>query len=280
MGIFSGMYEPKNNRGINPNDPKSPPLIYFFELLGRKLINLIQLNSIHVVCSIPALILLFYFAPVFFSFNFIELNTIDDQANNYIIKFGLSIFFLIIPAVCVGPAQAGFTFVVRNFVREEHVWIFHDYFKHAKENLKQSLIICGINFVILYMMMVAFNSYYIAFSNGGSVVPLIFLSIAMLLFLMINMYIYPLMVTFKLSVLQLYRNALLFSYMRFYLNIIIILLSFAIFIVLLSFAQPLFFLALYIFILPSFIGFLSTFVVYPALKKYMIDVIDKSKLIK
>jgi uncharacterized membrane protein YesL len=129
-------------------------------------------------------------------------------------------------------------------------------------------------------MMIAFNYYYIAFSKGGTVVPLIFLSIAMMLFLMVNMYIYPLMVTFKLSVIQLYRNALIFSYMRFYLNILIILLSFAIFIVLLSYTQPLLFLALFIFILPSFIGFLSTYVVYPALKKHMIDVVEKGKLIK
>lgn len=87
---------------------------------------------------------------------------------------------------------------------------------------------------------------------------------------MMHMYIYPMLITFKLNIKQLYRNALIFAVAKFLPNLGILLLC--IVLMLLSFYFSTFVgVLLFIFITVSLIGFIINFYVYPILKKYMID---------
>ena len=103
------------------------------------------------------------------------------------------------------------------------------------------------------------------------------------LFLVMSMYIYPMIVTFRLTLKQLYKNAMLFAFIKWLPNLGIVLLDAALVIL------PLFFIngawSLYISLLLyatlgiTFIGFINISYTYPVIKKCLIDnyKADKSK---
>ena len=90
-----------------------------------------------------------------------------------------------------------------------------------------------------------------------------------------TMYMYPMIVTFKLTLKQLYKNAMLFAFLKWFPNLgILILDAILVFI-------PLFFingnwslyvsLLLYATIGIAFIGFINMSYTYPTIKKCLID---------
>jgi uncharacterized membrane protein YesL len=105
-----------------------------------------------------------------------------------------------------------------------------------------------------------------------SVIPNIasaFLIMAFIIFLMMHLYIYPMLITFKLSVRQIYKNALIFALAKFLPNLGILLLCFLILVA--TFIYPVIGIILYIFFTVSFIGLIINFYTFPKLKKYIID---------
>ena len=106
----------------------------------------------------------------------------------------------------------------------------------------------------------------------ASLVVLVFLSA---LFLVMTIYIYPMIVSFRLTLKQLYKNAMLFAFLKWFPNLGIILLD-AVIVIL-----PLFFingtaslyvsLVLYATLGIAFIGFINMSFTYPIIKKCLID---------
>ena len=98
------------------------------------------------------------------------------------------------------------------------------------------------------------------------------------------MYIYPMMITFKVTIKQLYKNSVLFSIAKLPKNIVILFLNIfilAIIPILLLFIPFSFAFILFIFYY-IFLGFglsflLTNFYVYRQLKKYMIDPVIKEE---
>jgi uncharacterized membrane protein YesL len=84
------------------------------------------------------------------------------------------------------------------------------------------------------------------------------------------MYIYPMMVTFNLTIRQLYKNALSFAIMKLIPNLLILILCSALVIVSFYF-NPVIGYILFIFITMALISFITNFYVYPKLDKYMIQ---------
>ena len=62
-----------------------------------------------------------------------------------LITLNLIYFVFCIPIVTIGPATAGFTYVLRNFSREEHSFVWMDFFDNFKKNFKQSFIVSLLN---------------------------------------------------------------------------------------------------------------------------------------
>ncbi len=200
----------------------------------------------------------------------------------YVISFsmiGLQLFVL-------GPVHAGISYLFRNYSREEHAFVWGDFIEHLKKNWKQSLITSIIGILTVFVLSINFSFYskgtFITntFAKGlltGSVV------VILLIFTMMQMYIYPMMITFKLTLKQIYKNSLLLTMARLPLNIGIMLLSLLIttFIpfVLVSVGGLGLVIGIFYYILLAF-GLnllLTNFFVYRQLKKYMIDpMVDKS----
>ena len=287
MAGFFGFFDyNKPGPGVDKDAPPKSPFVMFFEILQRKFWNLIKVNMMFLIFNIPALILGMIVMLMFFPAIFTGTLT-DSKAliSDIIIKFILLTIIMCVPMITVGPAQAGFTYIMRNYSREEHAFLWSDFKDAALKNMKQSMIIGTINFFVTFLMLFAIIIYNNLIKTGQlpvllGTVLMTLMVVMFVLFAIMNMYIYPILITFKLNTMQIYKNALIFSVIKLLPNLGILLLS--AFIILFSFGQiilfsPIIGVFLYIFITISFIGLLTNFYVYPKLKKYMISRLEEDE---
>jgi len=283
MAGFFGLFDyTREGPGVPKDAPPKSRFIVFFEVLGRKFWNIVKVNLIFTLFNIPALIFFLFFSMYYLDI-LIQAGALNVPTNDlalYLmgITVPLLLPFVCFPLITVGPAQAGMTYVLRNYSREEHAFIWSDFIEHAKKNFKQSMVVGLINCVVTVLTLIDIYIYFNLKSSS------MFLSIAsaiiimaFLLFIMMSMYIYPMMVTFKLTVKQLYKNAFLFAIMKFIPNLLIIIVCLVI-IILPFYFYPAIGYILIFFLTFGLISFITNFYVYPKMDKYMIQpVLNENK---
>lgn len=280
-GIFGLFDYTKEGPGVPKDAPPKSRFIIFFEVLARKFWKIVQVNLLFAVCNIPSYILLYFLGifilslpPVVESIEGIKAALsleIEMGEILYITLLPLLSVFVCLPLITVGPAQAGMTYILRNYSREEHAFLFSDFLEHAKKNFKQSMIVGAIN--ILITLLVMLDIYLVPFSQISSLLKTIIstlIIVGYVIFMMMNMYIYPMMVTFKLTIKQLYRNALLFAFMKLIPNLLILIVCVAVVIVPFQ-LSPVAGYLLFIFITMALVSYIINFYVYPKIDKYMIQ---------
>ena len=205
----------------------------------------------------------------------------------YIRKFWnlilLNILYLLfcIPIVTIGPATAAMTKILRNYAREEHAFIWSDFWDTFKQNFWQAFGVGIIN--IFAYALLYFN--YVMYMNMPDVdtlfrsvaLAVILLSVTALTFM--NYYIFVMMVTFKLTFKQLWKNAFIFAWAGFFRNLLITIINFiivAICVIMILGQSPasLFFILFIVFLMASTCGLITNFITYPLIKKHMIDGFD------
>lgn len=196
--------------------------------------------------------------------------------------FGINIVYGIIslPVITSGLANVGITNVARSIARDKHSFGLSDYFETVKKNWKQGLI-AGIINVIVYIIL-AFDIYFFISmeSNLFSSVCLGATFMISFFFLVMNYYIWTLMITFKFNLKQIYSNSLKFVIINLKNNFfcfVCLTLTYAIYIGLLfllkKYFWPVLLMEMFVFIctFPGFRALLIQFCTFPAIKKYIID---------
>ena len=123
---------------------------------------------------------------------------------------------LLIPCILItGPVQAGMAYVTRNWARDEHAFAWSDFKDAVKENWKQALGVSAITAVIPYLMFTCYRFY------GEMQVRSMFFIVPQMLVIMLGavwalslVFLYPLMVSYKLSFGQLIKNAIMLAIAR------------------------------------------------------------------
>lgn len=187
-----------------------------------------------------------------------------------LIQLNMLYFICCIPIVTIGPATAGFTYVLRNYARDTHSFLYSDFFDAVKKNWKQSFCVSLIQLAMGVFLIFGISQY-----EPGNTFFVIYFIIAVcinVIFTMMMFYVYPMIVTFKLSLRQIFKNALIFVSLGIKTNIITFFLCLLLIIpFIIGFMYfPAIFILLPL-ILLSTIGLIINFNVYPYLKKYIID---------
>lgn len=262
MGFFSSNYN-KPGPGVDKDAPQKPRFFIFFEVLKRKFWHLLKVNLMFVLFNIPALVIAFFMASVY-----MQKIELDGGIGDFYVRFFLAAFMTLIPLITIGPVQAGFTYILRNYSREEHSFIWWDFKETFVKNFKQGMAITGIDIVVIYVLGIALN-FYTSSTSLISVAATSFVVLSIVIFSMMHLYIYPMLVTVGLSVKNIYKNALIFSILKLFPNLLIfvlnILISFA------AFYNILIGIVLYVLLLPSFVGLMNNFFVNPTIKKYVVN---------
>jgi len=273
MAGFFGLFDyTKEGPGVPKDAPPKSRFRIFFEVLGRKFWNIVKVNLLFGIFNIPAIIFLVIFA-VYLQALLTQNITLEPEEMVTNLFFGtipLMTIFICLPFFTVGPAQAGMTYVLRNYSREEHAFIWGDFKEHALKNFKQSIIVSIINafFTVLVILDIYFYLNYQT-DNLLMTAATAFIIMAFVIFMMMSMYIYPMMVTFDLSVKQLYRNAFLFAIMKFFPNLLILIVVFLY--LFFSFYYPVIGYLLFIFISMGLTSYITNFYVYSKIERYMIQ---------
>jgi uncharacterized membrane protein YesL len=191
-----------------------------------------------------------------------------------LITLNLIYFLFCIPIVTIGPATAGFTYVLRNFSREEHSFVWMDFIDNFKKNWKQSFLVSIIN--LFAGIVISYSVFFYGTLNsqkgGFYIVPFSLTLLISMIFIFINYYIYIMIVTFHLNLKQLYKNAFIFAlaglFRNFLTSIFILIIAFIMYILVVS--TPIGMLLIPLIAL-SLAGFIIVFNSYPLIKKLMID---------
>ena len=179
-----------------------------------------------------------------------------------------------IPVVTLGLSNAGLTYITRNFTREKPVFLLSDYFAVIKKNWKQAFPMGIIN--TLLTLLIAFDIYFFYLSEGGTAfLMMVLVAMFGIFFAFVKYYCYYLMVTFDLSLKQIYKNSLILAFAGLFRNLLLFLLFGVLYVgagLLLylypHFGIPIVLVALFIF--PAFRSLLIQFTVFPLIKKHMI----------
>lgn len=238
MGLFGIDYN-KPGPGVSKNAPEKKRFFVFWEIYARKFFKLVIANLLYVLISLPV--------------------------------------------ITGGLAQAGLTFVTRNYVREKHVFLPADFFDTIKKNWKQALAIGILDVVlsVLFILNFWFYGQNLLLAEETSVMMIIMAAVV-LMFAIITCfaryYLYLQMITFRMTVKQLIKNSFLFAFVGLKQNLLIslvLLLVYGIEAVILLFAplelSLLILILLNVFFVPAFRSYLIQFVIFPLIKKTIID---------
>ena len=127
---------------------------------------------------------------------------------------------LCIPVITIGPATAGYTYVLKTLESGKHSFVASDFFEHFRKNLLQGFLMSLINLLVGYSMFLVianFNVKELAHLQNFFM-PLMVISI---LTAIMNFYIWPMMVTYDLSFPALLKNGFLFALIRLPMNLLI-----------------------------------------------------------
>ena len=185
-----------------------------------------------------------------------------------------------LPVLTNGLAAAGITNVTRNIARDKHSFGTSDFLETIKKNWKQALP-AGIINTLIYIIL-GFDIYFFYTASEGIMATVgLGISLCMLfIFTVMQYYIWTLIITFKFSLKQVYKNSFKFVFINMKMNLLCffaILLVYAVNIALVFLLQSYFLpvitfeLLLYILLFPSFRYLLVQYCTFPSIKKYIID---------
>ena len=119
-----------------------------------------------------------------------------------------------LPLITSGLANAGFTHIARNTARDKHSFGLSDFFETIKKNWKQSLLAGIINIVVFFVVGYAIF-FYLTPENGTVSAIGLGISFAVLFcFIVMNFYIWTLIITFNLTLKQIYKNSFKFIFLN------------------------------------------------------------------
>jgi len=265
-GFFNRMYLGNARKpDFKKEDLPSNRIRLFFDVLGVRFGKLIQLNLLYLIFLIPAII--------WTSMNIAVLSNPDLQVDASIITIYLT--FLIPCLVIAGPATAGMYYVLRNWARDEHAWLFSDFKDCALQNWKQSMAIMLLNGIALLVFYINVQFYAAMELRNPLFFILRFLIIGVgIIYAMMNLYIFPMLITYKLTIRQILQNALIFAIVRLpysFLFLLINLFPLILFMILLFYPifSPYIILLFYLVIGFSFIGLINASYTNAVFDKYI-----------
>ena len=202
------------------------PVFRFFLSGWNNLVRLMGANALFVIFNIPAIILSgvlsFIFIPVIAPV-FIDLNAYIDPVTGSDTAV-LEVFFLLLfffvnllvsgALICIGPFQTGFARVYKDIRTGTSVSFFTSFGNGLKTNWKKGLAAMAIGFVITPVLLLSISFYMNMKTAVGTLVSVVFI-VLLFAFILIQNFVYTMIVSTDLKLGKIYKNALLFLLVRF-----------------------------------------------------------------
>ncbi len=264
MALFGRNYE-RAGSGIAKNAPKKKGFFRYWEIFGRKFWKLLGLNVIYFI----------FFLPLDLALAVLLVETISTSTV-VVVDAALAILF----AVLIGPATAAFTKILKNFFMEKPTFIIHDFFRTFRSEFKHALPIGILDSVLACSIGAACYVYPQLIDQTDSKIYYVFFAITLsvgLIALMMNFYIFLMLVSTTLSLKNVLKNSLALAIVALKKNVITLLILAAVLVVyfLVFWFVPLQYAMILIFLLPlmpgAWLGLVIVLQSYPIIQKYIIN---------
>ena len=213
-GFFNNFYYGKAGKAdYTPDQLPKNRVQLFFSMLRIRFTGIIGMSLMYTLFCLPAII-----------WTLINLSMISlvFQGDASVLQEGMSgtssamgylnmYLLIMIPlqGLC-GVGATGQVYVLRNWARDQHSFVMSDFKDSLKTNWKQGLVIGLLNGLSLYVVYVAYFFYGgMSGQNVLFIVPQMFVLVAGAVWWMMNMVIFPMMVTYEMKLRHLIRNALI-----------------------------------------------------------------------
>ena len=230
-------------KGAGRKDMDSPRnLKFFFKLLGMEFSRIFHVNLAFIIGNFPIVFILIGFA------GFFNDTAMAARSSLYPAVVGMTegaasplsaaifgvhgaqlpqsvqttttLVFFILGALLLftlGPVTCGLTRIFRSVVKGEPVFFFHDMFETIKKNWRQSLIMGFLDgvFLVLISYDILFFKAQVDYANSSFMSGLMFWASIFIAFcyLIMRMYMYPMLITFRLSIPKIIKNAFVFTFL-------------------------------------------------------------------
>ncbi len=227
------MGQNKTDNGIDFSERAKGPFAHFFMSGWNHLVRLMAVNALFLLFNIPAIAIAFLYGVVFLpglvnAFDLSKFITVPNNvgvalsAENTQLSFQfvslLFVFFVVTMVasllICVGPFQAGFAQVYKDIRNGTSVSLFSSFKTGLKENWKKSLGAMFIGMIFSAVIILAVDFYMNLGSDVGIVIATIF-CVLYFAFILVQNFVYNLMVSTDLKLGKIYKNAILFILLRF-----------------------------------------------------------------
>ncbi|MDD6345964.1 MAG: DUF624 domain-containing protein [Oscillospiraceae bacterium] len=258
MGIFKKDYESAGS-GIAKNSTQKGAKL-FFEILGVRFWKIIEVNLLYSL----------FYLPILFAFTFFA------YVNNKTIALILGGIMLLAFLIIWGPATSGVFKIMKNFAQDKHAFIVSDFVQTFRENFRYASIIGIVDLLLLSSITAGIWVYPALAAQTGSKIMYVFLAVSLsvgITFIMMNFYMFPMLVSTDLSLKNIFKNSFALMFVELKRNIITLLITgaitalMALLILFVNFA--------FIYILPFFPFAFNTFLIcfrsYPVIQKYVIN---------
>ncbi len=238
LNPFENMFQ-KDGKGVEKDEIKvldRPNLVNFFRLLRRRLNHIFSCNILSIFGNFPI-----FFLLIAYAYTTVEAYAPDSQIfpllngsayfdNSPLMTMLMGIFgrqdsvsvftpttyvffgLALLVLITFGPVQIGVSYILRNIVRGEPVFVMSDFWYAVKKNLRQGIIIGIIDILMIAMLVFDVMSYRVNLGNSQIYVFMYFISYGMsILYFFIRMYMYLLTVTFDMSIFKIIKNSIFFA---------------------------------------------------------------------
>lgn len=258
LGIFKKDYESAGS-GIAKNSTQKGAKL-FFEILGVRFWKIIEVNLLYSL----------FYLPILFAFTFFA------YVNNKTIALILGGIMLLAFLIIWGPATSGVFKIMKNFAQDKHAFIVSDFVQTFRENFRYASIIGIVDLLLLSSITAGIWVYPALAAQTGSKIMYVFLAVSLsvgITFIMMNFYMFPMLVSTDLSLKNIFKNSFALMFVELKRNIITLLITgaitalMALLILFVNFA--------FIYILPFFPFAFNTFLIcfrsYSVIQKYVIN---------
>jgi uncharacterized membrane protein YesL len=291
----------RDGPGVEKGEDTTPNLKFFFVSLKRKFWKLVTLNLLMLVQIIPLLICLYaylagpstptlyypLYAPLLGAQTALPTSESTTLFNLFSGLFSVPIYntpvtwiiggFLLFHVVTYGWQKVGCTYILRNLVRGDGVFIFSDFFYAIRRNLKQGFFMGLLDCLIIFALVFDFEYFSSAAISGFTNFMYVMIIALAILWLIMRFYIYLMLVTFDMKIFKILKNALIFTALGIKRNLMAvlgILLMTALCVAIVVLCVQIHFYGIiivpFLFFL-AVMAFMYTYAAWPVIQRYMID---------
>ena len=293
----------RDGKGVKKSDViKNYTFKNFFKLLGRKWSDIVRINLLYIAGNFPLFFFIFAVSgnfsiqmstprsemfpiyngmavagggelmlPFYGIHGMMESVPVSLEIDNTIVKvlFGISCLFVI----TFGLVNAVCAYIMRNLIKCEPIFWGSDILTTIKQNWKIALPMGIFDIILLALNAYAIYFYWLFYQTGINHIMFFCSLVTLIFYMFMRFYMYMIAVTFKMNFFKVLKNSFIFAILCIGRNFIALFGIVSVVFLTLVFAAAYTPIGVIIMIVMLFglCTFISTYVAYPQMKKFMID---------